>query len=351
MKCLRVGLIGCGRIAQQVHLPNLRRLHGVRLVAFAEPQAASRQQTARLAPEAAAFEGYEELLDKTDVEAVVICLPNALHAVAAIAALERGKHVYLEKPLATSSDEAVDLMQAWQRSGLIAMIGFNYRFNKLYESVRDHIRSGVIGKPLFARSVFCTAPKDLPQWKTARRTGGGVLFDLASHHLDLLRYFFEQEVSEVFADVRSERSEDDTATVQMLLADGLSVQSFFSSSAIEEDSFEIYGEEGKLSVNRYRSLDVRVTRHTLDRFRLHQLRDGLRSLTSAPYLFEKARAHGQEPSYRAAMMRFASAVRLGEHPKPDFFDGYHNLITIEAAERSAKTGSRVRIVESSAQFA
>jgi predicted dehydrogenase len=355
MKSLRVGLIGCGRIAQQAHLPNLRRLPSVELVAFADPQAERRREAALFAPEAVAFASYEELLE-TDVEAVVICLPNTLHATASIAALERGKHVYLEKPLATSSDEALAVIKAWQRAGVVGMMGFNYRFNKLYASVRDCVRSGVLGKPLFARSVFSTAPKDLPEWKMSGQSGG-VLFDLASHHLDLTRYFFEQEVSEVFASVGSQRSAGDTAMLQMLLADGMSIQSFFSTSAVEEDSFEIYGELGKLSVNRYLSLDVRITQAKLDGFRLHQLRHGLRSLARAPYLFEKARAPAQEPSYRTAMLRFVSAVRSsssrggGEHPTPDFFDGYHNLTVIEAAERSAKTGRRVQITKSSGQSA
>jgi UDP-N-acetylglucosamine 3-dehydrogenase len=357
MKSLRVGLIGCGRLAQQAHLPNLRRLTNVELVAFADPEAERRRKSARLAPEAMAFKSYEELLE-TDVEAVVICLPNTLHGVASIAALERGKHVYLEKPLATRPDEGLAVIKAWQRAGVVGMMGFNYRLNKLYASVRDRLRSGVLGKPLFARSVFSTAPKDLPGWKMSVQSGGGVLFDLASHHLDLVRYFFDQEVSVVFADTWSQRSEGDTAMLQMLLADGMSIQSFFSTSAVEEDSFEIYGEQGKLSVNRYLSLDVRITQAKLEGFRLHQLRHGLRSLARASHLFDKARSPAQEPSYRTAMLRFVEAVRnsssnssSGEHPTPDFFDGYHNLNTIEAAERSAKTGRRVQITKSSVQSA
>jgi predicted dehydrogenase len=176
-----------------------------------------------------------------------------------------------------------------------------------------------------------------------------VLFELASHHLDLARYFFEQEVKEVFAEIQSRHSEDDTATLQMRLDDGVIVQSFFSTGSVEEDSFEIYGEQGKLSVNRYLSMDVRVTRQTLDGFRLAQARHGLRSLARAPYLFEKIGAPVHEPSYRRALLRFLSAVRSGEHQAPDFLDGFHNLTTIEAAERSAATGLSVRVAESSAQ--
>jgi predicted dehydrogenase len=222
----------------------------VELVAFAEPEPERRRAAARLAPKAKAFTDYEELLESAEVDAVVICLPNALHAAAAVAALKRGRHIYLEKPLATSLDEAQAVIEAWRPAGVVAMMGFNYRFNKLYESVRGHIRSRTLGQLLFARSVFSTAVEDLPLWKRARRSGGGVLLDLASHHLDLLRHIFGQEVLEVFAEIRSRKSDGDSATLHLRLADGMTVQSFFSTGAVEEDSLEIYGEGGKLSVDR-----------------------------------------------------------------------------------------------------
>jgi predicted dehydrogenase len=349
MTTLKVGLIGCGHIAQRAHLVNLKGLRSANLVAFADPDAERRQETARLAPLAAAFTGYEELLDGAEVDALVICLPNALHAAAAIAALERRKHIYLEKPLATSLDEARAVMTAWRSAGVVAMMGFNYRFNRHYESVREHVRSGTLGQLVYARSVFSTAPQELPPWKRDRGSGGGVLFDLASHHFDLLRYLFGQEVREVFAETCSRRSDGDTAMLQMRLTDGMAVQSFFSASAVEEDSFEIYGERGKLSVDRYLSLEARITPPTLGGIRLRQLRHGLRSLARSRYLLEKSRAPLQEPSYRAALSRFVHATlsaNTSKHPAPDLFDGYRSLAITEAAEESARTGRPVQLMSS-----
>jgi myo-inositol 2-dehydrogenase / D-chiro-inositol 1-dehydrogenase len=349
MTTLKVGLIGCGQIAQAAHLINLKRLSGAEVVAFAEPDAARRLEAARRVPKAAAFTNYEELLDKAEVDATVICLPNALHARAAIAALERGKHIYLEKPLAMSLDEAQAVIAAWQRTQVVAMIGFNYRFNKLYESVHRHVRSGTLGRLLFARTVFSTAGQDLPSWKRDRRSGGGVLFDLASHHFDLLRYFFGQEVREVFAETCSRRSDGDSAMLQMRLGDGMVVQSFFSLVAVEEDSFEIYGEGGKLSVDRYGSLEPRITPTTLGQLRLRQLRHGLRSLARSRYLLEKMRAPLHEPSYHKALSSFvaaALAAKTATHPAPDLFDGYHSLAITAAAEESARTGRPVQLMSS-----
>jgi len=347
MTILKVGLIGCGQIAKAAHLVNLKGLRCAELVAFAEPDAGRRQEAARLAPKAAAFTDYEELLDRAPVDAALICLPNALHARAAIAALERGKHIYLEKPLATSLDEARGVITAWQSAGVVAMMGFNYRFNKLYASVREQVRAGKLGQLLFARTVFASAVQDLPAWKRERRSGGGVLFDLASHHFDLLRYVFDQEVREVFAETSSRRSDCDSAMLQMRLDDGMIVQSFFSLGAVEEDSFEIYGEMGKLSVDRYSSLVARITPTTLSRMRLRQLQHGLRSMARSRYLLEKIRAPLQEPSYAKALSSFIAAALAADtatHPAPDLFDGYQSLAITEAAEESARTGRPVKLM-------
>lgn len=216
MATLGIGLIGCGHIAQAVHLAVISRLAGARLVALAEPDARRREEAARRAPQAAA--DYHHLLAMPQVEAVVICTPTTLHAEVAIAALEQGKHVYLEKPLATGLDEAQRVLAAWRSAGTVGMIGFNYRFSPLNGAVRQYLVEKHVGELTCVRSVFSAAPHDLPAWKQARRSGGGVLLDLASHHVDLVRFFFEQEIGEVSAALRSQRGEDDSAVTQLRLA-------------------------------------------------------------------------------------------------------------------------------------
>lgn len=348
---LRVGLIGCGRIAQLVHLNILGRLPEVELIALAEVDPQRREQARRSAPAAFAFESYQQLLEMPEVEAAIICLPTALHAEAAVAALERGKHVYLEKPLATSLGEARSILVAWRRAGVVGMIGFNYRFNALYQAVRRHVESGRLGELIIARSVFSTAARDVPEWKQSRQSGGGVLLDLASHHIDLVRFFFGQEVCKVFAELRSQRSEGDSATLQLWLDDGLLVQSFFSMSAVEEDRFEIYGQKGKLSVDRYLSYGVEISDPILNFARFKRMRNKIRSFIRSTYLVDKIRAPASEPSYGAALARFAKAVRANRPTEPDLLDGYHSLMVIEAAEESARTGLVVSLPVSHSQFA
>lgn len=341
MPPLKVGLMGCGHIAQLVHLRVLTRLPDVELVALAEPDPHLREQACRQAPAAVAFSDYPELLERSGVEAVVICLPNALHAAAAVAAMERGKHVYLEKPMATDIDEAQTVLTAWQRAGVVGMMGFNYRFHPLYQRMRQHIQSGRLGELVGMRSVFCTPARPLPTWKQSRHSGGGVLLDLASHHVDLVRFFFGQEVREVSVALRSQRSEDDTATLQLRLDDGLLVQSFFSMNAVDEDCFEIYGTAGKLAVNRYLSLDVEFTDPAPNFSRLKRWGQGLTSLIRSRHLLNKILAPAREPSYQAALSQFIAAVRNRRPASPDFVDGYRSLAVIAAAEESARTGQVV----------
>lgn len=344
MPSLKVALIGCGQVAQSVHLKILTGLPNVELIALAEPDLGRRDAASRMAPKAMAFDSYPELLEMPNIDAAVICLPTFLHADATVAALEKKKHVYLEKPFATNLNEAKRILEAWQKAGAVGMMGFNYRRNRLYQATRECVQSGRLGELVSVRSVFSTAAKKLAGWKQTRESGGGVLFDLASHHIDLVRFFFGQEVREVAAALRSQKSEEDSATLQLQLDSGLLVQSFFSLSSVEENRFEIYGTLGKLSVDLYLSLEVGVRESTQNLARLKQLGRGVRSLAKSPYILEKLRSPNREPSYRSSLSHFVNAA-LGDQPaSPDFWDGYRSQAVLEAAEESARTGRVVCLV-------
>lgn len=312
---MRVGVLGCGRIALAVHLRVVRKV-----VALAEPDPERRGQAVRMAPGAVAVADWREVLERPDVEAVLIAAPNGWHAQMAVAAFEQGKHVYLEKPLATSLEDGASVVEAWRRAGTVGMMGFNYRFNPLWQELREGIRAGRLGDLAEVRSVFTTPAHARPEWKQTRQTGGGVLLDLASHHVDLARWLFGREVEEVRASCRSERLEADTATVELRLAGGLLVQSFFSQNAGDQDQFEVSGEAGRIAVDRYRSWR------------------GVR------YLVQKLLSPNREPSYRAAWKHFEEAVQRGGGASPDLEDGYRSLEVIVAAEDAARTGATVALL-------
>jgi predicted dehydrogenase len=340
---LRVAVVGCGRIAQAVHLGTLSRLPGVEVVALADPDPVRLGAAGRRIPTATAFRDYREALARDDVHAAVIGTPTATHAEVATAALRLGKHIYLEKPIATDLEDARGILSAWRDSGAVGMIGFNYRFNPLYQALARQVAAGRVGEVVAVRSVFSTTSHDLPLWKRARALGGGVLLDLASHHVDLIPRLLGREAAEVSATLRSRRAEDDTATLELRLDGGALVQSFFSLDSVEEDRLEVYGRRGKLSVDRYTATGVRCDDATRRVARLEPLGRGRRALTSARHLIRKLRAPGHEPSYHAALAHFVAAARSGQPASPDLDDGYRSLAIIAAAEHSAATGQIVRL--------
>jgi predicted dehydrogenase len=283
------------------------------------------------------------MLDDDGIDAVVICLPNALHADAAIAALERNKHLYLEKPLAVTLKEGQTVLEAWRRAGRVGMIGFNYRFNPLHVEMRRRLQAGAIGRLVGARSVWTTAPQRLAVWKTERLTGGGVLLDLASHHFDLMRFWFDQEIVKVHASVRSERTEHDTASVQIRLDSGLLAESFFSLSSIEDEQFEVYGSTGKLSFDRFNSWNIELAGPQPRSIARRYFGRVISALPHTRFAINKLRAPGMEPSFSTALAEFVSAAQVERQIHPDLDDGFKSLSVVVAAEESAHLGRPVKV--------
>lgn len=349
---VRIGVIGCGQLGASVHLPALARLagRGARVTAIAEADPARLRIARALAPQAEAFADWRELLDRADLAGVIVALPNALHAEAAMAAIQRGRGVYLEKPLACSVADAEPVVEAWRAAKVVGMMGFNYRFNPLYQTMRRVVQSGRLGQIVAVRSVFTTAGRDLPHWKHSRATGGGVLLDLASHHLDLLRWLFEDEIAEIGANVRSVRSDEDTATVQLRLAGGVLADSFFSLASGNQDRWEIHGTDAVLRVDRYHSLDVEITpaggEFSLPRRWLRQAG----ALAGVGYAWRKRRSVAHEPSFELALEHFVHALQGGVFSGPSLEDGLRSLAAIEAAERAASTGQVQKLPSSVARI-
>ena len=203
-------------------------------------------------------------------------------------------------------------MDAWRKSGVVGMIGFNYRFHSLYQEARQLLASARIGYVVAARSIFSVSAHDLPEWKRSRQSGGGVLLELTTHHVDLVRFLFQAEIREVFASVRSVRSEGDCAATQLVLENGAIVQTFCSLSAVEEDRFEIYGDAGKLTIDRHRSFQVEVSGTAQESGFLERVSGLLRNPHAATKLLHPT----AEPSYKAALTHFVAAVKENRQTTP-----------------------------------
>jgi len=340
---VRVGVVGCGMLARSVHLPNLARMQGVEVIALADTEAAGLAAAGQLAPRASHHSAPDGLLAREDVEAVLISTPPATHADLALAALAAGKHVYVEKPLATSLADAERLLAAWRATGLVGMVGFTYRFHRLVVEARERLRGGAIGEIVAARSVFSTGRHDLPAWKRSAATGGGPLLDLVSHDADLVRFVLGREVREVFA-TGGAGEDPDTVSLLLRIDGGIPVQLQASLGSVEEAVLEVYGRTGMVAVDRYASLRLRLSGIGA-RGPGTRLAGGAAELARLPYLLSKLHAPAGEPAFRAALEAFAAAVRGSGPAEPDLLDGFRSLAVVAAAEESLQTGGPARPAE------
>jgi predicted dehydrogenase len=153
---VRVAVIGCGGIAQHAHLPALQRVAEERLVAVADPYEDVARRVARLngLDAADARTDHRIILDRQDVDAVVICAPTATHAALAIEALGAGKHVLVEKPMAVTSDEARSMVDASERSGKALMVAYNHTYDAAAEHVKALLGRGELGEIACAEVFF-----------------------------------------------------------------------------------------------------------------------------------------------------------------------------------------------------
>jgi predicted dehydrogenase len=298
-----------------------------------------------------AFSDYRELLASCELDAAVICLPNDLHAQATLACFERGLHVYVEKPLATTLEDGLAMVAARKRAGTVGAVGYNLRFHPLVARLRSAVQAGELGDPVAVHTVFCAARRELPPWKRRRSSGGGALLDLACHHVDLIRYVFDSEVTSVHALRRDVETEDDTAVLTLRLASGPLVTTLVSLAAVEEDRVGVYGTRGGLVFDRYRSTRLAFVPAARPSGLADRLRAGLGALGGVAGALGTALRPPREASFEAALAAFAVAVRGGAWTGADFDDGLRSLAVLTAAESAAARAARTASNEAAVMVA
>lgn len=201
MKEIGIGVVGCGFVGYGAHVPSFASMAGAKLVAIADADEKRRTKAAAKYHVDAAYDDFRDLVRDARVDAVVVSVPTPLHVPAALAAIECGKHVICEMPLATNLEEADRLITAAHRSGVILMPSLTFRFTSNYVKVRQMIREGAIGTPasVFYRELIPASdlasqwPANSWMWKLD--VSGGPLYTLAVWSIDLVRWLFDTEIA------------------------------------------------------------------------------------------------------------------------------------------------------------
>jgi myo-inositol 2-dehydrogenase/D-chiro-inositol 1-dehydrogenase len=253
-KVVKLGIVGCGRVSVNHHLPALKKLPGVEVIALAD----TNEDILNLAGDhfhiKQRYTDYRSLLDNPSLDTVAVCVPPMSHVQIGLGALDAGKHLFIEKPLALNLEECDRLIERARNAKTKAMVGFNLRHHRLVRQARQIMQQGTLGA---IESIHTSLTSGLrlrlkfPEWRNQRSSGGGALFEVAVHHFDLWRYLLVCEVEEIFATSRSDNWDDETVTLTARMTNGVLIESIFYESTSDSNELEIYGLAGRLRLSLY----------------------------------------------------------------------------------------------------
>ena len=193
MRELGIALIGAGRMGA-FHVETLERIPETTLVAIADPNEALARE--RIARRPIAWEAdYRDVLTRPDVDAVCICSPSQLHTEMVLAAIDAGRHVFVEKPIATTLADGLRMAAAAEEAQLKLMVGHIERFNPAVSKLAELIAGGHLGRVF---SIQATRVGPLP----TRILDSGVTIDLATHDLDIMEFVLGRTITSLYADAR-----------------------------------------------------------------------------------------------------------------------------------------------------
>ncbi|HEX2850839.1 MAG TPA: Gfo/Idh/MocA family oxidoreductase [Acidimicrobiales bacterium] len=324
---LRVAVLTCGAIVSRGHLPAFRAAGAdlVDVVAFTSRSRSSAESAAEQWGGGAVVDDWRDVIARDDVDAVDICAPNSLHAEMAIAAARAGKHILVEKPMATTLADADAMIDAARQAGVVLMTAHNVRGAAPYLAAAQVVHDRRIGDVVGLRAAFGHAGPQAwapgATWFYDREmSGGGALIDLGVHVADLVRAVTGDEVEEVTALARfRETGIDEAAQVAFRTRRG-ALGTFHASWLARpgpDHQLSVFGTGGTLTVTRGQARVVPA--------------DG-----GDPVIVEA-------PPSVNLYADFARAC-LGEAPAPRAdVDGREALAIVLAAYESAATGCTVSV--------
>ncbi|MBM7569977.1 Gfo/Idh/MocA family protein [Aquibacillus albus] len=347
---IRMGFIGAGAMGL-IHMQVFSELEGVQMSAVADT---SEQRAEAAKSEYGLEKAYvdsEQLISDPDVDAVVISVPNRYHASIAISALNNGKHVLLEKPMAMNAEEATSILEAERLSGKKLMIGHQMRWSYPFNQVKEHIEQGQFGRIYYVKAGWFRR-KGIPGWGTTytskEHMGGGCAVDIGVHMLDLSLFLVGDRkpisvVGATYGEIGTQRmgignwgtpnfsgsfDVEDLAIAMIRLDDGTVINlevswAAFTDAEENKPYMHIMGDQGGVSIR--------------DKYGKWMIEKFNSSIDFSPEPTET------EFDRTALSNHFLSCIREDKQPSVSGRSGYMNNVILDALYESARTGTEVKL--------
>jgi len=318
MERVRLGLVGCGRIAEGAHLPALREVDSIELAATCSRSLSRAEEVAEAWGAGPATDSLEEICGSDGVDAVLLCLPHHLHKEAVVAAARAGKHVLVEKPLGLTVAECDEMISVAEAAGVVLMVGQVMRFSAEFRAIRERIDSGEIGAPMAVRGRRLTYQEKAAAawWASADMCGGLVIPLIGAHIFDTIFWLTGGSPKRVFAVGRSVRDiweGEDEADISMTLDNGVTATvalSFNCRMAVND--LVVVGSGGALKV-------------------------------AEEDLVVDEQREGPIEKFVVQLKEFAGAILEGRAPLVGGQEGRRVVAAMEGARRSMETGEVVEL--------
>jgi predicted dehydrogenase len=345
-KKIRYAVVGLGDISQEAMLPGVAHTGNSEVTAFVTGDTEKARLVGKQYGVTATY-GYDQfdaMLRSGGVDAIYLATPNWMHAEFAVAALQAGIHVLVEKPLEVTTAKCQEILDAAKASSAKLMVAYRLHFEPATLSAIDTVRSGKLGDLLLFSSTFT----QMVSPKNHRATNGdlaGPVFDMGPYPVNAARYMFGAEPTEVVSATGSRHPEsglgdfDDTVAVTLRFPEGRIAQFVLSYYGNAFDSFLVVGTKGSVELNPAymygKSLESTV-----------KLGD-----QETEESFKSTDHFGGEMKY------FSDCILNGTDPEPDGEEGYADVRVIEGIMRALKSGksemlppfTRTKRIDTSAQ--
>jgi glucose-fructose oxidoreductase len=328
---IRYGVVGLGWITQVAILPAFAHAENSELVALFSDDPGKLEVLGQQynVSRTYSYQEYQNCLDRKEIDAVYIALPNHLHREYTVKAADAGVHVLCEKPMAITEDECETMIAACEDNLVKLMIAYRLHLEEANMQAVEIVRSGQIGEPRFFGSLFAQKVEE-NNIRMQKDAGGGTLDDMGIYCINAARYLFAKEPIEVFAtsarkpESHFEEVEEMTSAIVRFPKDKLA--SFTASfGAAPVSSFQIVGTKGDLRLDPAYSFQ--------DDIKLEFTIDGEK----------QERVFPKRDQFAAELIYFSDCILQDRNPEPSGQEGLNDIRIIRALYRSMETGTFVKV--------
>jgi len=251
MQTIRIGVMGAANIAQKSVIPAIKATKGFQLVAVASRTLDKAQDYASKF-QCEAIEGYQTLLDRTDIDAIYMPLPTGIHKEWVLKALEAGKHVLVEKSLAMNHEEAKAMVAKAEEKQLVLMENFMFWYHSQHQTIQKMVADGEIGEVRQFRAQFGFPPLPRDNFRFNKEAGGGAMLDSAAYTVKVSQMYlgFDLEVLGAQISIDPVTGVDLFGSALLVAPNGITSQASWGFDNYYQSAYEIWGSKGKLIADR-----------------------------------------------------------------------------------------------------